>query len=388
MGLFGDGLLSDEERQEKYKNDHDYSKEQSSESIVVGVRLDSRIIEFLKKKAASFGVSGNHLTYNGLIRHAILDQYKDEIENYLLNSGFDSFKDGFSYEDFSPISKIAKEDWVQTDEGRVSISNVMCKSIEEFVSKNSFARKILIADELPCGAFGRYAVGQGAGVEPGNSTAISSVDFEDVLNNDNYFRAKKSQEEIVPTEFELLSMINIRLSEVKSRRYKVVDRVSFLSAVNMVVKEEVQLWGLLTEITKSEKVCAMIIEDLADMLKQLIDSDIEENWTISMNGEVFALLNTHLPDIGFTLLLKDANKNSRCEIAATHNNGKISIVNTCPANKIFFLPKNEELGAMPIRQGITVLPADDPRKLLIGWIVYEEIGMFAHHVAKCFELTN
>jgi hypothetical protein len=29
---------------------------------------------------------------------------------------------------------------------------------------------------------------------------------------------------------------------------------------------------------------------------------------------------------------------------------------------------------MPIRQDITVLPADDPKRLRLGWVVYEELG--------------
>ena len=32
------------------------------------------------------------------------------------------------------------------------------------------------------------------------------------------------------------------------------------------------------------------------------------------------------------------------------------------------------VGAFPIRQDITVLPADDPAKLRLGWVVYERMG--------------
>lgn len=35
----------------------------------------------------------------------------------------------------------------------------------------------------------------------------------------------------------------------------------------------------------------------------------------------------------------------------------------------------EEVGAFPIRQDITVLPADDPKKLRLGWVIYEEVGI-------------
>lgn len=37
---------------------------------------------------------------------------------------------------------------------------------------------------------------------------------------------------------------------------------------------------------------------------------------------------------------------------------------------------NEFVGSMPIRQDITVLPADDPEKLRLGWVIYEHEGPF------------
>ena len=53
-------------------------------------------------------------------------------------------------------------------------------------------------------------------------------------------------------------------------------------------------------------------------------------------------------------------------------------VYTCEAlenNVIYITPRKEELGVMPIRQNITVLPFDDVRILSMGWAVYQEIGM-------------
>ena len=35
----------------------------------------------------------------------------------------------------------------------------------------------------------------------------------------------------------------------------------------------------------------------------------------------------------------------------------------------------EYVGAIPVRQDITVLPADDPKNLRLGWVIYEEIGI-------------
>jgi hypothetical protein len=39
------------------------------------------------------------------------------------------------------------------------------------------------------------------------------------------------------------------------------------------------------------------------------------------------------------------------------------------------LSSPDTVGAFPIRQDITVLPADDPKKLRLGWVIYEEVGI-------------
>jgi hypothetical protein len=45
-----------------------------------------------------------------------------------------------------------------------------------------------------------------------------------------------------------------------------------------------------------------------------------------------------------------------------------------PKNSVYVLAPAQFVGAMPVRQDITVLPADDPKRLRLGWVVYEELG--------------
>lgn len=57
---------------------------------------------------------------------------------------------------------------------------------------------------------------------------------------------------------------------------------------------------------------------------------------------------------------------------------------------VYLLAPAEYVGAMPVRQDITVLPADDPRNLRLGWVIYEEIGIVIindYAIAKV-ELTS
>ena len=53
----------------------------------------------------------------------------------------------------------------------------------------------------------------------------------------------------------------------------------------------------------------------------------------------------------------------------------IHVSTMVPKNAIYVLAPGEFVGAMPIRQDITVLPADDPKQLRLGWVVYQELGI-------------
>lgn len=46
----------------------------------------------------------------------------------------------------------------------------------------------------------------------------------------------------------------------------------------------------------------------------------------------------------------------------------------------------DTVGALPIRQDITVLPADDPKKLRLGWIIYEELGICVMNNYSCSKI--
>ena len=53
----------------------------------------------------------------------------------------------------------------------------------------------------------------------------------------------------------------------------------------------------------------------------------------------------------------------------------IHVSSRMPTDEVLVCASPDTVGAMPIRQDITVLPADDPKKLRLGWVIYEEIGI-------------
>ena len=53
----------------------------------------------------------------------------------------------------------------------------------------------------------------------------------------------------------------------------------------------------------------------------------------------------------------------------------IHVSSKMDADTVLIVASPDTVGAFPIRQDITVLPADDPKKLRLGWVIYEEVGI-------------
>ena len=56
------------------------------------------------------------------------------------------------------------------------------------------------------------------------------------------------------------------------------------------------------------------------------------------------------------------------------------------ADTVLIVASPDTVGAFPIRQDITVLPADDPKKLRLGWVIYEEVGIVVVNDYACSKI--
>jgi hypothetical protein len=53
----------------------------------------------------------------------------------------------------------------------------------------------------------------------------------------------------------------------------------------------------------------------------------------------------------------------------------IMVSKIVPVGTVYACADPEFVGVMPVRQDIEVLPADEPKRLSLGWVVSEEIGL-------------
>lgn len=100
---------------------------------------------------------------------------------------------------------------LSTDEGRVALAQAMVEPIRRSLEYQAVGRKLLLVDELPQGALARY------------ERDVSAIAFVLGRRGGVPDQIQEAEEILVPT-FEIAANPQVRLSEIKARRFYIVDR--------------------------------------------------------------------------------------------------------------------------------------------------------------------
>ena len=251
-----------------------------------------------------------------------------------------------------------------TDEGRTALAQAMVEPIRRSLEYQAVGRKLLMVDDLPQGALARYER---------DVAAIAHVVARRGAVPD---QIQEGEEILVPT-FEIAAHPTVRLSEIKARRFYIVDRAQ-IKAKEAIQKEEDT--NIFTALTAA-----------ANNLGTQIVTSVGSLTTAALNT-AFRLIEQH--DLVATKIVMHANQYSTIrtfgkdfydeattrEIITTGLYGHlwtadIHVSSRMNDTEVLVVASPDTVGAFPIRQDITVLPADDPKKLRLGWVIYEEVGI-------------
>lgn len=252
---------------------------------------------------------------------------------------------------------------LDTPEGRVALAQAMVEPIRRALEYQAVGRKLLMVDELPQGAYARYEKdvrATAAVISRRGAVPDMIVEGEEIL---------------VPT-FEIATNPTIRISEVKARRFYIVDRAQ-IKAKEAIQKEEDT--NVFNAINAAVPAANQVISTGGAL-------------SLSALGQAFAAVEQHDLTVGkvvcHALRYNDIrnwgktiyDEATQKEVLTTGLFGHIWTADIHVSSRVtpkyvFVLSLAEYVGAMPIRQDITVLPADDPKKLRLGWVIYEEIGI-------------
>ena len=259
---------------------------------------------------------------------------------------------------------------ISTEEGRIALAESMATPIQTSLLYQSIGRKLLIVDPLPQGALARYEKDIDA-----PATLISRRgQAPDVIIEGADF--------LVPT-FEIVSYPQIRLNQVKQRMFNIIDRAQVKAKNEISVQEDTQIFKLIdaavpqsaTNVGFNHLIATSSGRLTLDLLNASFAKIEKHRLTVSklvLNSQRFADIRAWGKDY-FDFV-------TQREVLLTGVFGRIwtadiLISNLVPDNRVLVMAPAEFVGVMPIRQEITVIPADKPSRLRLGWVIYEEIGL-------------
>ena len=252
---------------------------------------------------------------------------------------------------------------LSTDEGRVALAQAMVEPIRRALEYQAVGRKLLMVDELPQGALARY------------ERDVASIAHVISRRGAVPDQITEGEELLVPT-FEIAANPTIRLSEIKARRFYIVDRAQIKAKEAIQKEEDTNIFAaLLAAATASGNTVlnpgALTIASINTAFRLIEQHDLVCTKVV-MHANQFATVRT------FGLTFYD--QATQREIITTGLYGHIwtadiHVSSRMTTNTVLLTASPDTVGAFPIRQDITVLPADDPKKLRLGWVIYEEVGI-------------
>lgn len=253
---------------------------------------------------------------------------------------------------------------LETEEGRVALAQAMANPIRTSLDYQGVGRKLLVVDPLPQGALPVYDK---------DVDAKAFVISKRGQVPDQIIEGDRIQ---VPT-FEIVSYPQVRFSQVKERRFNVIDRAQQRAKADIMAVEDEEIFSLIDNAASSGVNAVTVSpgkltrESLTQAFKEVEKHDLVVT-KIVMNAQAFADIRAWGQN--------EFDPVTQHEVLQTGLFGHIwtadiLISKKVPANTVYVLADPEFVGVMPIRQDIQVIPADKPEELRLGWVIYEEIGL-------------
>lgn len=260
---------------------------------------------------------------------------------------------------------------LETDEGRTALAQAMVEPIRRSLEYQAVGRKLLMVDELPQGALARYER---------DVAAIAHVVSRRGAVPD---QIQEGEEILVPT-WEIAANPTIRLSEIKARRFYIVDRAQIKAKEAIQKEEDEQIFTAAINACRADQTIAggsapMTTDDLNFAYREIEQHDLVCTKVV-MNAFRYSDVRLFNGAGGTTASYRFFDEATTREILTTGLYGHlwtadIHVSSKMPSDRVLCLASPDTVGAFPIRQDITVLPADDPKKLRLGWVIYEEVGV-------------
>lgn len=273
--------------------------------------------------------------------------------------------------------------YLTTQAGRNKLAASLTQPLRLRRDYTSVGRKTFLVEQLPDAALPIYDK------DPDVTAYVVGEEGENIV------AMTKSRRVIFPL-FEIASNPEIPLTQIKERRYDMIERAQDLARAQIQAAEDSRVFAVMDSIAASgfDSVPGGTNPDipvvapvngavLADAFASIERHDLRVA-RIYMNAVDYADIRKFGRDI---LDTETQQSLLRTGLMGTLWGAQIIVSRLVPAGVVYVACDPEHFGRIPVRTELTVLSADDPRARTIGFSVFENLGIGAFNPRGLVRLT-
>ena len=287
----------------------------------------------------------------------------------------------------SNVSNAVKQriigEYLKTPQGRAKPAASMTQPLRTRRDYSSVGRKTFLVEQLPDGALPIYDK------DPDVTAYVVGEEGQNIL------AITKPRRVIFPL-FEIASNPEIPLTQIKERRFDLIERSQDLARAQVQAAEDERVFAILDSIATVgfDSLPGQLNADipviapisgavLADAFSLIERHDLRVA-RVYMNARDYADLRKFGRDI---LDIESQAALLKTGLMATLWGATLITSRLVPVGTVYICCEPEMFGRIPVRTELTVLSADDPKARTIGFSVFENLGIGAYNPRGLARLT-
>ena len=274
-------------------------------------------------------------------------------------------------------------EYIKTPLGRAKLAASLTQPLRTRRDYTSVGRKTFLVEQLPDGALPIYDK------DPDVTAYVVGEEGENII------AVTKPRRVIFPL-FEIASNPEIPLTQIKERRFDLIERAQDLARAQIQVAEDERVFAVLDAIATNgfDSIAGGTNPDipvvapisgavLADAFALIERHDLRVA-RVYMNARDYADIRKFGRDI---LDIESQATLLKTGLQATLWGAQVITSRIVPAGTVYVCCEPEMFGRIPVRTELTVLSADDPKARTIGFSVFENLGIGAYNPRGLTRLT-
>jgi hypothetical protein len=274
-------------------------------------------------------------------------------------------------------------EYIKTAAGRAKLAASMTQPLRLRRDYSAVGRKTFLVESLPDGALSIYDK------DPDVTAYVVGEEGENIL------AVLKPRRVHFPL-FEIASNPEIPLTQIKERRFDLIERAQDLARAQIQAAEDERVFAILDAIATAgfdsiaggenpdiPVVAPISGAVLADAFALIERHDLRVA-RVFMNARDYADIRKFGRDI---LDIESQRELLRTGLQATLWGAQIITSRLVPVGTVYVTCEPEMFGRIPVRTELTVLSADDPKARTIGFSVFENLGLGAYNPKGLARLT-